>query len=285
MNILINYIPPNLEKDLEATGNELLLNTYKVNKHDFLRMLIQELINNQNIYAPVFNKITNNLIVQKRNEYRSTQDIYKDTNLKYELDTKSLHNALFNYLSKNNPNELYNLIEYTEYDTDLNWKTIQFLSGETSLLTKEEIPSIKRNIPKLKSAIIDRIFILNEKDKEPKKRSYWSWDWNTQEEPKKFPNLPRRYEYLLDIPEFMKLVKKIPIYPTRKKPTEMFGNINIDVFELLAHDEDKYQCLVALLNKYRFLEWDNLFEPTVQKLSLGEDAINIYNFINAFSKI
>ena len=285
MNILINYIPPNLEKDLEATGNELLLNTYKVNKHDFLRMLIQELINNQNIYAPVFNKITNNLIVQKRNEYRSTQDIYKDTNLKYELDTKSLHNALFNYLSKNNPNELYNLIEYTEYDTDLNWKTIQFLSGKTSLLTKEEIPSIKRNIPKLKAAIIDRIFILNEKDKEPKKRSYWSWDWNTQEEPKKFPNLPRRYEYLLDIPEFMKPVKKIPIYPTRKKPTEMFGNINIEVFELLAHDEDKYQCLVALLNKYRFLEWDNLFEPTVQKLSLGEDAINIYNFINAFSKI
>lgn len=285
INVLINYISNNLEKDLEATGNELLLNTYKVNKHDFLRMLIQELINNQNIYAPVFNKITNNLIVQKRNEYRSTQDIYKDTNLKYELDTKSLHNALFNYLSKNNPNELYNLIEYTEYDTDLNWKTIQFLSGETSLLTKEEIPSIKRNIPKLKAAIIDRIFILNEKDKEPKKRSYWSWDWNTQEEPKKFPNLPRRYEYLLDIPEFMKLVKKIPIYPTRKKPTEMFGNINIEVFELLAHDEDKYQCLVALLNKYRFLEWDNLFEPTVQKLSLGEDAINIYNFINAFSKI
>lgn len=285
MNILVNYIPDNLEKDLETTGNELLLNTYKVNKHDFLRMLIQELINNQNIYAPIFNKITNNLIVQKRNEYRSTQDIYKDTNLKYELDTKSLHNALFNYLSKNNPNELYNLIEYTEYDTDLNWKTIQFLSGETSLLAKEEIPSIKRNIPKLKAAIIDRIFILNEKDKEPKKRSYWSWDWNTQEEPKKFPNLPRRYEYLLDIPEFMKLVKKIPIYPTRKKPTEMFGNINIEVFELLTHDEDKYQCLVALLNKYRFLEWDNLFEPTVQKLSLGEDAINIYNFINAFSKI
>ena len=45
--------------------------------------------------------------VQKRNEYRSTQDIYRDTNLKYELDTKSLHNALFNYLAKNNANELF----------------------------------------------------------------------------------------------------------------------------------------------------------------------------------
>ena len=285
MNILINYIPANLEKDLEATGNELLLNTYKVNKHDFLRMLIQELINNQNIYAPVFNKITNNLIVQKRNEYRSTQDIYVDTNLKYELDTRSLHNAIFNYLSKNDPNELYNLIEYTEYDNDLNWKTIQFLSGKTELLKQEEIPSIKRNIPKLKAAIIDRIFILNEKDNQPKKRSYSYWSWDTEVQPKKFPNLPRRYEYLLDIPEFSKLVKKIPIYPTRKKPAEMFGNINIDVFEALTKDEEKFNALVALLNKYRFLEWEDLFSPTVSKLSLGEDAINIYNFINAFSKI
>jgi hypothetical protein len=71
INTLINYIPANLEKEIEATGNELLLNTYQTNKLDFLNMLIQELINNQNIYVGVFNKITNYLIVQKRNEYRS----------------------------------------------------------------------------------------------------------------------------------------------------------------------------------------------------------------------
>lgn len=283
INILIDYIPSNLEEEIKATGNELLLNTYKANKLDFITMLIHELINNQNTYAGVFNKITNNLIVQKRNEYRSTQDIYRDTNLKYELDTKSLHNALFNYLAKNNPNELLDLIEYTEYDTDINWKTIQFLSGKTDRLTQEEIPAIKRNIPKLKAAIIDRIFILNEKDNQPKKRSYWSW--YDQEEPKKFPNLPRRYEYLLDIPEFARQVKKIPIYPAKKKPIENIGNINIAVFEQLAKDEEKYNALMALLNKYRFLEWENLFEPTVKKLAIGEDEINLYNFINAFSKI
>lgn len=286
MNVLINYIPSNLDKELEAIGNELLLNTYKVNKHDFLRMLIQELINNQNIYAPIFNRITNNLIVQKRNEYRSKQDIYKDTNLKYELETRSLYNTLFSYLSKNYPQELIDIIEFTDYDTELNWKTIYFLSGNTNKYTQEELPQIKRNIPILKAIIIEGFNRMNEKDNRPKKRSYSYWNWDEPEqEPKKFPNLPRRYEHLLEIPEFAKAVKKIPIYPTRKTPTEMFGNINIDVFEVLTQDEEKYKTLVSLLNKYRFLEWQDLFEPTVNKLSLGEDAINIYNFINAFSKI
>ena len=286
MNTLINYIPSNLEKELEETGNELLLNTYKVNKHDFLRMLIQELINNQNIYAPVFNKITNNLIVQKRNEYRSQQDIYKDTNLKYELETRSLYNTLFSYLSKNYPQVLFNIIKHTDNDTELNWKTIYFLNGNTSEYSKEELPQIKRNIPILKSIITEGFNRMNERDNKPQLRSssYWSWG-EPEQQPKKFPNLPRRFEHLLENPEFTKTIKKIPIYPTRKTPTEMFGNINIDTFESLTQDEEKFKTLVSLLNKYRFLEWQNLFEPTVNKLSLGEDSINIFNFINAFSKI
>ena len=286
INLLRNYIPDNLEKEIELTGNELLLNTYKVNKIDFISMLIQELINDQNRYASLFNKITCNLIVQKRNEYRSTQDIYKDTNLKYELDTKSLHNALFSYLSKNDPEELYELIENTEYDTDLNLKTIIFLSGKIEKLNKEEIPAIKRNIPNLKAAFIERILYLNQKDSEIKPKKYNYWDpWYEETPPKLFNNLPRRFEYLLENPDFMKQVKKIPIYPDKKKPTEIIGNINISVFEQLTKDEEKYKALLALLNKYRFLEWDNLFDPTVKRLSIGEESINLYNFINAFSKI
>lgn len=283
INVLINYIPSNLEQSLKETNNELLLNTYKVNKEDFLRMLIQELSNNQNIYAPVFNKITNNLIVQKRNEYRSTQDIYIDTNLKYELETKSLYNALFNYLSKKHPTELLRIIINTKNSTELDIKTIYFLCGNKDNYTEEELPQIKRNIPHLKSIILNHFDQLNENDKQTKKRSVWSW--YDEEEPKKFPNLPRKYENLLNDPEFTKLVKKIPIYPVRKKTTEMFGNLNIDIFEMLANDEEKFNALIALLNKYRFLEWEDLFEPTIKKLSLGEDTINIFNFINAFSKI
>ncbi len=283
INILINYIPSNLESSIEATNNELLLNTYKSNKEDFLRILIQELSNNQNIYAPIFNKIANNLIIQKRNEYRSTQDIYKDTNLKYELETKSLYNALFNYLSKKHPEKLLRIIINTENTTELDIKTIYFLCGKTNNYTEEELPQIKRNIPHLKSIILNHFDKLNENDKQTKKRSVWNW--YDEEEPKKFPNLPKKYESLLNEPEFTKLVKKIPIYPTRKKATEMFGNLNIDVFETLTKDNEKFNALIAILNKYRFLEWGDLFEPTIKKLSLGEDTINIFNFINAFSKI
>lgn len=283
INTLRNYIPDNLGKEIELTGNELLLNTYKVNKIAFISMLIDELKEDQNRYASLFNKITCNFIVQKRNEYRSTQDIYKDTNLKYELDEKSLYNALFNYLSKNELLELYHLIENSEYYTELNWKTIMFLSGKKEKLNKEEIPAIKRNIPNLKEAFIKIILNLNQQDTESKRTNWDPWDGEIS--PKQFNNLPRRYEYLLDNPEFMKQVKKIPIYPDKKKTTEIIGNINISVFEQLTKDEDKYKALLALLDKYRFLEWDNLFDTIVKKLSIGEESINLYNFINAFSKI
>ena len=280
ISILINYIPSKLEKDIEATENQLLLNTYKTNKQEFLKILIQELGKNQNIYAPLFNKITNNLIVQKRNEYRSSQDIYKDTNLKYELETKSLYNALFNYLIKNKPIEIYNLLNTTENRTSLNLKTITLLSGVENNITKEELPEIKRNIPKLKEIVFNVFNYMNENDKESEKNYYWH-----RTTPKRFENLPKKYEYLLDNLEFMKQVKKIPIYPRRKKPIVMFSNINLDVFELLSKDEEKLKSLISLLNKYRFLEWENLFSPTVSKLSLGEDGNDIFNFINAFNKI
>ncbi len=241
-------------------------------------------MNNQNIYSPLFNKITTYLIVQKRNEYRSKQNIYKDTNLKYELETKSLHNTLFNYLAKNQPQELIDIIEFTDFDTDINWKTIYFLSGQTQHFSKEELPAIKRNIPEFKNIILFAFSQMNQKDNNSNRYSYSSYSYELRT-PKKFENLPRRYEYLLDDENFMKTVKIIPIYPEKKKPSETIGNINLETFELLTKEPEKYQALIALLNKYRFLEWGNLFQPTVEKLSLGEDEINIYNFINAFSKI
>ena len=284
INTLANYIPEKLEEEIKATGNELLLNTYKSNKLDFLTMLIHELINNQNMYVGVFNKITNNFIVQKRNEYRKTQNIYIDTNLKYELETKSLYNALFNYLAKNEPNKLINMLGRALQDTNLNIKTIFFLSGQSNEYSEEEIPSIKRNIPQVKAIIFKAIERMNDRDKETKKKSTWSW-YTDEQPPKKFSNLPRRFEYLLDIPEFNRLVKKIPIYPPKQKAFEKIGNINITVFEQLTKDKEKYQTLLDLLNKYRFLEWGNLFNPTIDKLSLGNGDINLYNFINAFSKI
>lgn len=282
INTVVDYIPDNLDEEIKKTGNELLLHTYKVNKHDFISILIQELINNQNTYAPLFNAITKNMIVKKRNEYRSTQDIYRDTNLTYELDTNSLYNALFNYLAKNDPEELISVTLFSDND-ELNEKTIIFLSGHQEGFTQEELLAIKKNIPKLKKLFIQRIDELNKTDLSWD--SDWELGWDDENSYKKFDNLPKRYNYLLNIPEFTKQVKKIPKFPPKKKITDIMGFINIPVFEQLAKDEEKYQALSALMSKYCFLEWDNLFEPTIRQLSIGEDTINLYNFINAFSKI
>lgn len=283
IQMLLPVIPNKLEEEIEKTGNEYLTDLYHTNKEDFLRQLIIELSNNQNIYAPLFNKITNNLIIQKRNEHRKKQNIYADTNLKYELETKSLYNALFNYLVKNKPRKLMQLIRSTTEETELDYKTLCFLYGKTETLLPEELPEIKKNIPRLKAIIIKALQELN-KDENIRKNTYYGLNWQNQQE-KKFSNLPREFEYLLDDANFMKSVKKIPIYPTRKTPIETIGNINMDVFLNLVQDQEKYNALLNLLNKYKFLEWGDLFEPTVKKLALGEDAINIYNFINAFSKI
>ena len=274
INTIVKYIPNDLEKDIMLTGNELLLNTYKRDYSEFMRMLIQELGNNQNIYAPLFNKITNYFIIQKRNEYRSTQDIYKDTNLKYNLETKSLYNAIFNYMVKNNLNVLIKILESMNEFSELNLKTLYFLNGDVSKYSPEELPEIKKNIRVVKNVIFDYIRNLNEKENRAKIVNI-----------KRFENLPKLFEKFLENEELLKSVKKIPIYPPKRKLSDTISNINLESFEKIINDEEKYNALIALLNKYRFLEWNDLFNGLVQKLSLGEDSINIYNFINAFNQI
>jgi len=278
---VIQYLPNNLEEEIKKTNNELLLNTYKTNHYEFLVMLIQELANNQNIYAPLFNKITNNLIVQKRNEHRSKQDVYKDTNLTYELETRSLNNALFNYLIKNYPSHLFDMLEILDSANELNFKTLYFLAGDITKYTQEELPSIKRNIPKIKEIFNRYIEMLNERDK-TRRSTFSYWDTPVQ---KQFPNLPNRFDEVLSDESFMKSVKKIPIYPSRTKDSGTISKINMETFLKLCDDPEKYAALVALLNKYRFLEWADIFNPSVEALTVGEDGFNIYNFINAFNQI
>ena len=281
IDTLLPVIPKKLEEDIKLTGNEYLLHLYLSSKEEFLRQLIIELANNQNIYAPLFNKITTNLITQKRNDYRNNQNIYTDTNIEYELDTKSLYEAIFNYLVRNESHKILDMLTFTDNDTDLNYYTVCFLSGATDQYPQEEIPKIKRNIPVLKKIVIERITKINERDNQQRN----SYSYYNEPGPKKFPNLPRRYEYLLDNPDFLKQIRKTPIYPKRKELSQTIGDLNlVAIFEMMK-DEEKYNYLINLLNKYSFLDWGNIFENVIKDLSLGEDSINIYNFINAFSKV
>lgn len=280
IQMLLPVIPSKLEEEIEKTNNDDLLNLYHSNQEEFLKQLIIELGANQNIYAPLFNKITNNLIVQKRNEHRKTQDIYKDTNLKYELDAKTLYNALFNYLVKNKPHQIVEFLG-EENLTELNYKTLAFLHGFAQEFTEEELLQIKRNIPALKKIIIGKIQELNQQENEKQ----YSYTFYQQQTPKKFSNLPKMYEFLLEDESFTRAIKRIPIYPTRKAPREIISNINMDALLLTLQDDAKYNALINIIKKYKFLEWEDLFNPTISKLALGEEATNICNFINAFSKI
>lgn len=278
---IIQYIPNNLEEEIQKTNNELLLNAYKTNHYEFILLLLQALSQNQDIYISLFNKITHNLIIQKRNEHRSKQDVYKDTKLTYELDTKSLFNALFNYLAKNDSEELISILLSTDHIDELNLKTIYFLSGQQDKYSPEEVLKIKKNIPHVKEIIINEFKKMNIEDEENYENSWWMYDSDIKE----FNNLPRKYEYLLNIPEFMKLIKKIPKYPKKEEEPDIISKINIPVFAQLAQDKDKYKALLELLEKYKFLEWGDLFQPSIEKITIGENEFDIYNFINAFNKI
>ena len=279
-----SYIPNNLEESIEETENKLLLQLYKTNKKEFIIMLIQELGNNQNIYAAVFNKITNNYILLSRNEFRSEQDIYTDTNLKFQLEKRSLYNSLFNYLAKNKPENLLNGLKQQDKMSDLNKQTVAFLASIEEEYDKAEIPKIKRNIPEMKKIIFEYFDYLNEKDK--RKKEAHDHEWWLYDIPKKQQEfLPQKFEYLLYNEDFIKSVKKIPIYPKRKSNQEILSNINIESLLTFLNDDNKYNTLISILDKYRFLEWNNLFSSVIKHLSLGEEEINIFNFVNAFNSI
>lgn len=281
VSTLLPYIPKKLEEEIAATNNDYLLSLYKTNLEEFIRELLAELGSNQNIYARLFNKITNNLIVQKRNEHRLNQDIYENTNLSYEYETKSLYNALFNYFVKYNPDELNDILSKCNQNNDLNYKTLCFLVNGEQAVPKEELSSIKKNIPVLKKIAFAYFDTLNEEDKERKASPYSLSKVN-----KKYSNLPYDYEYLLNKPEFTSMnIKKIPIIPPGLTAGKVMSNINFETFYSLIKDDEKYSALISILNKYRFLDWSNLFDPSIKRLSVGNDDINLFNFINAFSKI
>ena len=59
---------------------------------------------------------------------------------------------------------------------------------------------------------------------------------------------------------------------------DLLSNINIESLLTFLNDDNKYNTLISILDKYRFLEWNNLFSSVIKHLSLGEEEINIFNY-------
>ena len=123
---LINYynsldIDINLKEQYINNIDNNLINLFNTNKQLFLKELFISLKNNQNIYGPYLHIITNKYIFDKRNEFSKNNDIYTDTNVLVEYDQKSLQDALFNYLLKNDRETLKKILyeeTYTDYWED-----------------------------------------------------------------------------------------------------------------------------------------------------------------------
>ena len=280
LNLLLPAVPDNLEKDIIITKNELLLEYYKSDKRQFLNYLFDCLKMNQNTYSSVFNKITTEYVLIKRNEYGSQDDIFKDTKVDFYYDKKVLYDTLFSELLNNERRTLFRILEiptyflregtfnrenYGEYAVD--YYTIQFLLGKdiSSDLTKDELIQVKKNISTLKN------------------KFYKAIEDNTH----LGEQLPDAFKHYLDNPEFEKKLKKVLIFNKRDRDlNKEFPNLNLQVlFNKILNDEEKYNELLSLIQKYRILDWFDLFEPTISQLSISNDIENLYSFINAFNQI
>ena len=263
------YLPKELRQEDNAfkylckNGNEefLKLNElYKQNKEEFLRVLFKKIKTNQNIYAPILNIMTTSFLGERRNEVTRNEDIYRDTNIKFTYNTKQLYDAMFKYFVKENPQLLINELSYlckigaiSDSEFKLDKLTILFLNDSSKLnLSKEQIGNIKRNIPSVKARLLDLLSMFNPEEIDS--------------------------SYLVG-------VSRNVTFDTRVPDINDIANINFNVIYDLLGDKDKYECLLKLINKYKILEWSNLFDTQISRLSLGETTPDLYNFINAFSFI
>ena len=86
--------------------------------------------------------------------------------------------------------------------------------------------------------------------------------------------------------DFLKNVKKDIIINDRElNINEIFKNVNIEVLRnTIINDNNKYNALISIIDKYKILEWENLFDKSIEQLSLSSNS-GIYAFIDAFEKI
>lgn len=278
-------IDNNLKQQYINNIDDKLIDLYNNDKKLFFVELFKLLKENQNIYGTYLHIITNKYIFDKRNEFSKNNDIFKDTDVKYEYDKKSLIDNFFNYLLKNNISLLREILidydtynDYWEEDFKIDEenqqiinKTIDYLLNPSMIqsLSKDEILKIKQNIKWLKIKFYNKCSSLKIVNNSNNMLSI---------------NINDRVK-LIAVDFLDKTKKEIDIEERNLDITEIFKNINIEVlFNTIIDNPNKYNVLLSIIDKYKILEWNNIFNPAVEKLSVGSDN-GIFTFIDAFDKI
>ncbi len=280
LNLLLPAVADNLDKLIIETENQLLLEYYKTDKTKFLNYLFDCLKENQDLYGNLFNAITTNYIIIKRNEFGNQDDIFRDTKVEFIYDKKVLYDTLFKELLENDRIKLLKFLKLPTYlleenlsndeideEDFINYYTIQFLLGRDvgSQLNKEQLIQVKRNIRNLKESFYEKInsnILFNRP-------------------------LPSIFMHYLDDPLFTAKLKKILVPPTRSKNlAEELSKVSVKVlFEKVINDPEKFEVLLEVIKKYRLLDWGDIFEPTISQLSIANEIENLYSFVNAFNQI
>ena len=240
------------------TEDQELNELYKTNKEEFIRELIKKIQINQNIYAPILNIITSNYLAERRNEVTRGEDIFIDTEVKFRYDERQLHDAYFKYLKDNEPYRILRALRNGydhgfDGDYELDKLTIMYLTNPQIEIDKDKLIQVKKNIKSIKERLKELLY------------PYMS--------PSDIDD-----SYLVN-------VKRILEFDTRTPNISDVSKVNFDIILKLISDKEKYDCLIRLLDKYKILEWSNLFDASINKLTLGEGTPELYNFINAFSTI
>ena len=263
-NALINYYKSlDISKDdeeiiINSIDNDLI-NLFSKDKREFISKLFDLILVNQNIYSPYLNIITTKYIIEKRNQYASNNDIYNDTNIEYNYEQKKVDDYLFNYLLKNDYDYLIDILCAITKEREV----LNYLKNPSNDISKDNLINMKSIINDLRRRFYENI------------KYYRKYDY-----------LPSKYKFLEKTEEFKKSIKKIPLFPNRLLDLDSeISKIDIKVlFDNVINDEKKYNSLQKIINKYRILDWDNLFNRSVSKLAIGTDD-GLYTFINCFSKI
>lgn len=254
--LTVSIIVPNDISENDKKDFELLQRLYPTNKERFFEFLFYKIKINQNIYSPILHQITAEFIAKKRNDVNRNEDIYEDTNIEFSYDRRQQLEAAFKYLIKNNQDIINLIIQKHSLSTEeviTHKNTLLILDGKENQVPKEELFDAKRNIRLFKKLIFDNLDSYIDLNEIPK--------------------------------EVYKNVTKIPQFKRRERIYEQVGSINFSTIYDIIGNEAKYKSLISIIEKTKILEWDHIFDNLIKELSLGEDNIDLYIFINAFNTI
>ena len=283
IDMLSQYKPANIETILSKHQDKVLLGTYARSYSKFIDYLLDRLYEAPDLYADVLSTLTSNYIVQKRGEYLANEGkIDNYTGNLYVIDDNSLYDNFFKYLLENEFDTLLNVLKHSSFKENGSYV-------QNEVLSSTQLERIKNTLEYLRNP---------EQFKDYDKGALSDLKRNIHFEKVKFyeivknysepGRLPKDYLFLLDTPEFMKGVKKRVNIP--KETLDIKNIIKIlstdTFFKNIINDEEKFKCLLEVLDKYSCLSWGELFNNQLAKLSnTPYEKNNIVIFVNAFNQI